>query len=200
MIDFFLEKEVILYNQSRLKAFKNGVEFIHNDSYDHIINARYCKISRIKKRLIYLLAYRSKHYFLTFTFNDNYINKSDRTKRDLIKKCLESFSSDILYILNVDYGSKTEREHYHCIVGTNNDDNMKDFLLLNYPCFSYCQHIRLFKDDIKRVSKYINKLSNHCVKDSTKNKRIVYNFKGFDDMNKREAFYDICKLKHKLGL
>lgn len=56
-------------------------------------------------------------WFCTFTFDNYYIDKSDRTKRDLIKRVLNSH--DFIYILNIDYGKTTEREHYHCILGTN---------------------------------------------------------------------------------
>lgn len=200
-IDVELLTDIKEYLKYRLTCFINYENYIHIAKYDHVINSRYCKVSRIKKRLVYLLTYTKYHYFVTFTFDNNIINKCDRTKRDLIKNTLNNFSADILYILNVDYGSQTEREHYHCIVGTNDDNDFNSYLKLTYPCFSHCQHIRLNSNDIKKVSKYINKLSNHCIKDSTKNKRIVYNFKGYDsitDINDR--FYLFTKHKHKLGL
>lgn len=180
MKDSLLESRVIQYNQSRLKAFRSGVEFIKNNEYERILSSRYMKVSRIKKHLVCMVSHRRYSYFITFTFDDNYINKCQRTKRDLIKSSLNSFSSDILYILNIDYGKKTEREHFHAIVSTDNSSDLSNHLKLTYPCFTKCEYIRLESDDIKRLSKYINKLTNHCCKDSTYNKRIVYNFKGYD--------------------
>lgn len=200
IVDYELESRVKQYLHDSLTAFINYEDFVQDKELQSIIHKRYCKVSRIRKRLVYLLGYRQFHYFCTFTFDDSYINKSDRTKRDLIKNCLNSFSKDILYILNVDFGKQTEREHYHCVVGTNTPFDLITYLKTNYCCFSHCQRIRLNGSDIKRVSKYINKLTNHCCKDSTKNKRVVYNFRGFDDMKKEHAFYWYTKIKYKLGL
>lgn len=200
LVDYDLESRLKRYLHDSLTAFINYEHFEQDKELQAIVNARYCKVSRIRKRLVYLLGYRSFHYFVTFTFDDYYINMSDRTKRDLIKDSLNSYSKDILYILNVDYGKQTEREHYHCIVGTNTPLDLTSYLKLHYPCFTHCQRIRLHSSDIKRVSKYINKLTNHCCKVSTKNKRVVYNFKGFDDMDKERAFYWYTKIKYKLGL
>lgn len=90
-IDYELEYNLKKYNHDRLTSFLNYEEFNHIDKYDKILHARYCKVSRIKKRLVYLLGFTSYHYFCTFTFDSHYINKSDRTKRDLIKSCLNGF-------------------------------------------------------------------------------------------------------------
>ena len=82
--DIDLLTQVIEYNHKRYLAFKNNTPFEKNNDFEKILNARCCKVGRIKRRLVYLLS-RYKHiWFVTFTFNDNYINKSDRTKRDLI--------------------------------------------------------------------------------------------------------------------
>lgn len=201
MIDYDLEEKLVSYLKSSNISFRNFQPFNHISEYDKIINARYCKVSRIKKRLVYLLSHRTFHYFITFTFDDSYINKCDRSKRDLIKDTLNSFSNDILYILNVDYGKKTEREHYHCVVGTDCSSDFSSHLKTFYPFFTHCQTIRLLSSDIKRISKYINKLTNHCCKDSTKNKRIVYNFKGYDEIdNCNDRFKLFIIQAHKLGL
>lgn len=181
MIDGLLEKEVINYNQYRLHCFKSNIPLRFEDSkLERILKNRYAKVSRIKKRFVYLIVKYKYHYFCTFTFDDDLIEKCDRTKRDLIKSSLMSFDSDVSYILNVDYGSKTEREHYHCIVATNNPTNLRQHLKEIYPCRSGCKFVSTSSNDIKRLSKYINKLSNHCIKDSTKGKRLVFNFKGYD--------------------
>lgn len=194
-----LLKNIIEYNKHRYYNFTQGVVETPNIEYERILKSRYNKISRIKKHLIYILSHKRYNYFLTFTFDDYYINKCDRTKRDLIKNVLSKID-DALYILNIDYGKKTEREHFHCILGTDNNLDLDSFLKEIYPCFSSCIPINKSNDDIKRLSKYVNKLSNHTCKDSTYNKRIVYNFKGFDrypnPLNK-VLFIKAC---NKLGL
>lgn len=179
MIDNNFMHDVILYNQMRLKGFQNGYEVPIIKDYERILKARYNKCSRIKRRFIYMINKKARSYFCTFTFDNHYIDLSDRTKRDLIKKCLNAFDNNCLYILNVDYGKKTEREHYHCIVSTDLPD-LEEFLILAYPCFTSVKEINILSDDVIRVSKYLNKLSNHCIKSTTRNKRIVYNFKGYD--------------------
>lgn len=178
MKDDILLSEVIEYNKSRYYSFKNNIPFEYNNNFDKILNARYHKISRIKKRLIWLFLTKKYVWFCTFTFDDNIIKKSDRTKKDLIKKCLKVY--DFKYILNVDFGKKTEREHYHCIIGTDNSLNIDKYLKDHYPCFTSALKCNVEINDFNRLSKYINKLTNHCIKESTKNNRIVYNFKGFE--------------------
>ena len=199
MIDYYLERNLILYNQFRLKAFRNGLIFNENNDYEKILNSRYCKVSRIKKRLVYLITHFDYLYFCTFTFDDNFIKKCDRSKRDLIKHCIIRLDDDVNYILNVDYGKKNEREHYHCIIATNNNGNLRNYLKSYYPFFTSCDSINKSNNDIKRLSKYINKLSNHCVKDTTKNKRVVMNFKGYDNYKELGRIMYILD-SYKLGL
>lgn len=173
---------IINYNKSRKNYFRNNKTlstFISNVKYERILCARYMKVSRVKKRIVYLMARFQYVWFCTFTFDNYYINKCDRTKKDLIKNVL-SFVPDSHYILNVDYGSKTEREHYHCIVGTNFNLDLNKLFQEKYACFCSALKVRFNEEDYNRLSKYINKLSNHCIKDTTKNKRIIYNFKGYD--------------------
>lgn len=177
-MDENLMYNIINYNKSRLKAFKNNEQFDFNKEYEKKLCARYMKISRIKRRLVDLIIHKDYIWFCTFTFDDYYINKSDRTKRDLIKNSLKNF--DFKYILNVDYGSKTEREHYHCILATNYSFDIDKHLKEHYPCFSSAKLCNKSLEDTTRLTKYINKLSNHCLKESTKNKRIYCNFKSLD--------------------
>ena len=199
LINLSLEYDLIEYSKQRNIAFRNYKKFNHIEKYDKILNARYCKISRIKKRFVYLVSNYSFIYFCTFTFDNDYIDKCDRTKRDLIKFSLLSFDSDIKYIINVDYGSKKEREHYHGIIATNNTGNLRKHLKNVYPCLTSCDFVPCSCSDIKKVSKYINKLSNHCIKDSTKNKRILYNFKGYDNYKELGRYLYIID-SYNLGL
>lgn len=181
IIDNQLLDSLSSYNAIRFYSFKNHLVFTPNKDYERLLCARYMKVSRIKKRFVYLI-YRYKYlYFCTFTFDNEYLKRCERSQRDLIKDVLLKYDKDIKYILNVDYGSQTERLHYHCIVATNLKSNLRKFVSLKYPYRTNVKKIRLLSDDFKRVSKYINKLSNHCCKDSTKKRRIVYNFKGYSE-------------------
>lgn len=197
MIDEELIKSVIDYNKHRRFNYYNGVVEDPIIEFERILKARYNKISRIKKRFLYLLCNFKNIYFITFTLNDYYINLCDRSRKDLIKKCLYDFDDDIHYIINIDYGKKTERLHYHGIIATDSDSDLKKFLDLNYPSFSYTEKIRFSDNDYKRVSKYLNKLSNHACKDTTKRSRVLYNFKGYDiydfDKDYKKELIDLDK-------
>lgn len=183
-IDFDIDllTKVIEYNHKRYLAFKNNTPFEKNLQYEKILNARYCKVGRIKRRFVYLLSRYKYIWFVTFTFKDKYINKSDRTKRDLMKSAL--YTHDFKFILNIDYGKKTEREHYHCILATNIDMDIHQYMS-NYYKGGFSKSILMDLDytDFVKTTKYINKLTNHCIKATTKRQRLLYNFKGYDNLS-----------------
>lgn len=102
-----------------------------------------------------------------------------RTKRDLIKSVINTH--DFKYILNIDYGKSTEREHYHCIISTNLNFNVNQFIQDSYPCHCLALPCKKGESDFKSLTKYLNKLLNHCLKATTKKQRLLYNFKGYDE-------------------
>lgn len=181
MIDYNekLLKDLITYNKKRFFAFRNHLPFEYNKEYEKLLNARIQKVGRIKKRLLYLLLRYEYVWFCTFTFSDKYINKSERTKRDVIKQILSTH--DFKYILNIDYGKTTQREHFHCILATNIEMDVNQFFQSFYKGgFSLSIPCKKGVDDLTRLTKYIDKLVNHCIKATTKKQRLVYNFKGYD--------------------
>lgn len=194
------EENLIKYNQERRKAFLNGLDFEYNEEYEKILNSRQHKCNRIRNHIIYGLTHYDYAFFMTFTLDDKNINKCDRSQRDAIKKCLASKCD---FILNVDYGSKTERKHYHVIAFSNEYLNSyckscKNGLYGEFDGysngFSSCEEIKATRVDIERLKKYINKLSNHTNKDSTKNERVFYSFKCYDT-----KYYD-CSNKNERHL
>ena len=181
MIDYNekLLNDLINYNKKRFFAFRNHLPFEYNKDYEKLLNARIQKVGRIKKRLLYLLLRYDYVWFCTFTFSDKYINKSERTKRDIIKQFLNTH--DFKYILNIDYGKTTQRQHFHCILATNIDMDVNQFFQSFYKGgYSLSIPCKKGVDDLTRLTKYIDKLVNHCIKATTKKQRIVYNFKGYD--------------------
>lgn len=176
--DIQLLKDVINYNKMRYFCFKKCCDFEENKDFERILNARKNKVSRINKKFIYLLTRYDYIWFCTFTFDNDLINKSDRTKRDKIKEVINTH--DFKYMLNIDYGKKTEREHYHCILATNINFDVNQYIQTHYPCHSKSILCKNGYKDYKRLCKYINKLQNHCIKATTKNRRMFYNFKGYD--------------------
>lgn len=189
MLDYDIDllNELINYNHKRYISFKDHIPFEENKDYERKLKSRYQKCSRIKKRFVYLLTRFDYIWFITFTFDNYYINKTDRTKRDLMKSVLNTH--DFKYMLNIDYGKKTEREHYHCILATNIDFNVNQYIQSHYPCHCLAIQCKKGKKDFVRLSKYINKLTNHCLKATTKNRRMLYNFKGYDVFDTKESSF-----------
>lgn len=177
-VDTLFLQDLIEYNKYRFLCFKNGVDYVEIKELEQSLHSRVQKCNRIKRRLVYLLTRYNYIWFITFTFDNNYINKCDRTKKRLMQKVLDTH--DFKYMLNIDYGKQTEREHYHCILGTNENIDVNNFIQNYYPCFSLSIQCKKGKGDYIRLSKYINKLTNHCIKATTKNRRMVYNFKGYE--------------------
>lgn len=182
MIDYNLMQRLVDYRKYKGFCFKNYIISLYEDKdLDRKLNSRYQRISRMRKRLFYLVSRYKYLYFCTFTFDDYYISLCERSQKDLIKKSLLQFDPNIKMILNVDYGKKTERLHYHCICATNCNCDLSIFLKFVYPCFSFVEKINFSTLDFTRVLKYVDKLSNHALKDSTKGRRVYFNFKGYED-------------------
>ena len=182
MVDYneSLLNNLIEYNKKRYLAFKEQIPFEYDCQFEKLLNARIQKVGRIKKRLLYLLIRYKYIWFCTFTFSDKYINKSERTKRDLIKSVLNTH--DFKYILNIDYGKQTQRQHFHCILATDIDFDVNQYFQNFYDGgFSLSIQCKKGIDDLSRLTKYIDKLVNHCIKATTRRQRLVYNFKGYDD-------------------
>lgn len=196
MLDENLLIKLKEYNHAR----KYDPNFKKDKKLESLLSSRYQKVSRIKQHFVWLLQKKKYFYFVTFTFDDEHIKLCDRSRKDLIKKSLYSFDNEIYYILNIDYGKQTERLHYHAIIGTNRCSDFNQHLLDNYPCFIKVENIRLDKNSIIKLPKYLNKLSNHAVKRSTRNSRILYNFKGYGDMTVPEVRYTYIFDKECLGL
>ena len=192
--------DVIEYNKKRKIAFKNGEILDKNIEFERILSARYMKVSRLKKKIIYLMARYKYIYFCTFTFDEHYINKCERTQKDLIKYSLYTFDDDIKFVLNVDYGKKNERLHYHGIIATNLSYDLREHLKRVYPCMSSCDSVPISSDDVKRLSKYINKLTNHALKDSTKSRRLLSNFLGYERLFPTSEEQKIAYIKDCISL
>lgn len=135
----------------------------------------------IKK--IYDLIKDKKAVFLTMTFNDETLkNTNQETRKRYIKEYLKSESA--LYIANIDYGTKHEREHYHAIVKATlliyverAYQNIKDLIDLKAYKYGQIKAEKIgnkygFKNDkdIKKTAKY---LYEHSIKETTKNNKLI---------------------------
>lgn len=134
-----------------------------------INNASFKRNTRLKDKIESMLQI-GQCIFLTLTFKDKILNNtSGLTRKRYVVRYLKNVSSN--YIANIDYGAKNDREHYHAIVLANNIDYSLWHKIgaINGEII----HIQDFDTSIK-IAKYINKLTNHAIKETTKRNAIIY--------------------------
>lgn len=104
--------------------------------------------------------------FATLTFTDDTLAKtSAETRRRYVTRYLKSQQAE--YIANIDYGGKKGREHYHAVVLGRLDPKQWEYGALNV------KKIIKTSKPIK-LAKYVNKLTNHAIKDTCKRNAIIY--------------------------
>lgn len=146
--------------------------------FDYIKEARrinHCSDNRTwrLRKKIRKLVESGKSLFLTLTFRDSVLDSTSiETRRKYVVRFLASLGSRG-YVANIDYGNKTEREHYHAVIGLEH----LDCNLWPYG-FSKIKRVRLngFEESktMMKLPRYINKLTNHAIKETAKGCRIIY--------------------------
>lgn len=135
------------------------------------------KKSRLEKRINKMLKEEARPIFLTFTFNDKALTTtSEKTRLRAVKRYLNEQAK--AYILNRDYGSKNEREHYHAIA----TPKAKIFIsqkwqygFLKYDLIKLESQYLSDKEDVKKwLNKCCEFLTNHALKDTTKGSKIIF--------------------------
>ena len=109
-------------------------------------------------------------FFLTLTFNDSILSStSPETRRKYVRRFLKSFNCQ--YVGNIDFGKRNHREHFHALIGT----GKIDYSLWNtrFGAINGLK-VRNSTDDKARLSRYIAKLTNHAIKETTKRSVIIY--------------------------
>lgn len=158
--------------------FQYGGEYVKEGRKINL--SSYRKTNRIRNRITkYLL--EGPCIWLTLNFSDAVLqNTNDVTRRQYVRRFLKPYQK---YIANIDFGDDSEyidrhgkkrkgtsREHYHAIVRTDINIDMKKW---SYG-FAFTERIRNNEKSIKKIPKYITKLTNHAVKESTKRCHIIY--------------------------
>lgn len=142
---------------------ENG--FLYNEALK-INKADLNRNVRLKKRISKYLS-MGNCLFLTFTFNDSCLNSTtEDTRRQYVRKWLKSYSN--YYVANIDFGSKNDREHYHALICIDRVDPTK----WNHGTIN----VKKVKptSDGKALAKYISKLTNHAIKETTRRCAIIY--------------------------
>lgn len=107
---------------------------------------------------------------LTLTFRDELLKLKPKTRREYLKTWLRTHCR--YYVANIDYGSKNGREHYHAVVYGISEEGLKEWA--EKYGFVDVRRVGNKDSDKKAVAKYVAKLTNHAIKETTKSSRILY--------------------------
>lgn len=150
---------------SQLSKYSQGYNLI--DCADRLLESKYRKTHRVKNKISHLII-SNNAIFITLTFNDKTLSKTDALKRRrLVQRYLKENCKE--YVANVDYGGKKGREHYHAVVSQDIVfDNWYKYGAINV------ERVRPCEDSPSRISKYITKLTNHALKVGAIAPRLIY--------------------------
>lgn len=154
------------------------------DECEKIRNSQKQRIKRLNERVGSILL-KGDCLFLTMTFKDEVLrDTSPKTRRRYIHYFLKSQETNG-YVGNIDFGSDTEytdrhgnirlatkREHYHALIGASMVD------IEQWKKYGHIKAERVRNNSISgdkvRLSKYIAKLSNHAIKETTQRSCLIY--------------------------
>ena len=131
-----------------------------------ILHANHERTIRLKRRIATFLN-SGECSFLTLTFTNDTLSKTEpKERRVLVSRFLKQNSAR--YVANIDFGSKNGREHYHALIlGSNVDLNAwRKHGAINI------QKVHISNKDA--LAKYISKLTNHAIKETTKRSALIY--------------------------
>lgn len=128
-----------------------------------LINARRQAKKRANRYITEMAQTQERLAFVTLTFRDDVLaSTSERTRHRYVSAFLKASYRD--YIANVDYGSKSGREHYHAVVALDPESPPLEWQygFINAKNISVTPENR----SKQRLSSYLLKLSNHAGKPS----------------------------------
>lgn len=168
LIDLYDDEQGVFYRASLDNKWTDFViENRSNSQLDcalRLIDSKQRKAQKVREKIADLIL-NNNAVFLTLTFRDEVLeNTTPLTRRTYVRKFLKSVSSQ--YCANIDFSPDIGREHYHAVITNRIDLNSWKY------GFSYAEKVRCRNSDLKRVSKYITKLTAHALKvDAT---RLIY--------------------------
>ena len=153
--------------ENEIKEFVNLYGYSTYKVATNVNHASYKRTARLKERIREAVA-SGKAWFITITFSPETLAKTnEKTRRVYVSRWLKSLTP--FYVANIDYGKNKGREHYHAVI-TSDQRPPKSW---SYG-FVDILKVATTETDTKRISKYISKLTNHAIKNTTKSKRIIY--------------------------
>ena len=162
-IDFSEYNEMLKLNEKFKDFF--GDDWLIAQRLNH---NEYKRVRRLKEKMLESVL-SDNALFLTLTFNSDTIARTTiPTRRRYVARYLKSQSA--FYIANIDFGARNGREHYHAVVvGQSIDYNA-------WHSLGAIKGLKIAptRNDTTRVSKYVAKLSNHAIKETTRSVRLIY--------------------------
>lgn len=135
-----------------------------------INHASYYRTQRLKQRIESMLL-NGSCLFLTLTFNDEALqNTTPLERRVAVSRYLKQFNCK--YVANIDFGKENGREHYHAVIGCDkiSFESWRKYGNINAERIRN----RHLQSDKTKLAKYICKLSNHAIKETTKRSSLIY--------------------------
>ena len=161
--------DIVRSNDLYRECVENGL----NDVYFECIkinNASYKRTKRLKERIGSMLLDGSC-IFLTLTFNDDTLFlTNEKQRRVAVSRYLKQFNCK--YVANIDFGAANHREHYHALIQTDCID------YTSWYKYGSIKGERIRNKDLHTdktvLAKYICKLSNHAIKETTRRSTLMY--------------------------
>jgi len=175
-IDYWLDKQARLYLSYKELGFTKEEE----EEADRVNYAEYKRTKRLQEKALSIIKSNSA-IFLSLTFNDKvFAEMSKETRKQKITRFLKKTCKS--YIANIDYGDEHEREHYHALVIPLNEKiDCNVYMKMFYNSDIDFERVRISRKkncDIeatsKKIAKYTSKLTNHAIKETTQQNRIIY--------------------------
>lgn len=132
---------------------------------EKICKATHNRNTRLRARVESLISKTA--VFVTLTFTDKVLETtSAETRRRYVHYFLKSTGGR--YVANLDFGSQNGREHYHGIIQIDQINPTE----WKYGALNV-KKIRPTSEPLQ-LAKYISKLTNHAIKETTKRSAIIY--------------------------
>jgi len=156
-----------------IKEIDNYIELnrLHGADFQiagNLNKSNYKRAYRLRSRIASMVL-SGYALFLTMTFTDEVLaTTSEATRRVYVARWCKTFGAD--YVANIDFGPKTDREHYHAVIVSHQP---KDALKWPYGWFK-ARLCGSTDADLTKLSKYVAKLTYHAIKGTTRGIRIIY--------------------------
>lgn len=163
----YSDKELVTISDLKMRFYDYGkVQYINECL--KILHANYERTKRLNDRIKAIIS-SNKATFITLTFTDKALSEtSAKTRRQAVTRYLKQFNAP--YVANIDFGvdeSKTMREHYHAVIGS----QQLDYTTWNYGIIN---GEKIHVKNTKALAKYVSKLSNHAIKEQAKRSSLIY--------------------------